>query len=117
TLPHLAPLLETLQRQGQLERDQKQSQGQSQNQSQAMSRQNPEALEAGLLAAIFDPQHNGSLRQLVGHLQRIAMFVRDRTSNDLWRAANQLGDLLATAPQEKILLAADALGLLNQTLL
>ena len=45
------------------------------------------------------------------------MFVRDRTSNDLWRAANQLGDLLANAPQEKILLAADALGILNQTLL
>ena len=82
-----------------------------------MSRQNPEALEAGLLSAIFEPQHDGSVRQLVGHLQRIAMFVRDRTSNDLWRAANQLGDLLANAPQEKILLAADALGILNQTLL
>ncbi len=115
TLPHLAPLLETLERQGQLPHRQKQNQGQSQ--SQSMSRQNPEALEAGLLAAIFDPQRDGSLRQLVGHLQRIAMFVRDRTSNDLWRAANQLGDLLASAPQEKILLAADALGILNQSLL
>ena len=113
TLPQLAPLLETLEQQGQLDRQQKQSQ----SQSQSMSRQNPEALEAGLLAAIFDPQHNGSLRQLVGHLQRIAMFVRDRTSNDLWRAANQLGDLLANAPQEEILLAADALGILNQMLL
>ena len=116
SLPHLAPLLETLERQGQLTGDQSQEQTQS-GQSQSMSRQNPEALEAGLLAAIFDPQRDGSVRQLVGHLQRIAMFVRDRTSNDLWRAANQLGDLLANAPQEKILLAADALGILNQTLL
>ena len=115
TLPHLAPLLETLELQGQLTR--RQNPGQSQSQSQSMSRQNPESLEAGLFAAIFDPQRDGSLRQLVGHLQRIAMFVRDRTSNDLWRAANQLGDLIATAPQEKILLAGDALGILNQSLL
>jgi len=115
-LPHLTPLLETLERQGQLTGHHSQKQSQ-QTQSQSMSRQNPEALEAGLLAAIFDPQRDGSLRQLVGHLQRIAMFVRDRTSNDLWRAANQLGDLLANAPQEKILLAADALGILNQSLL
>ncbi len=115
-LPHLAPLLETLEQQGQLTGHQSQKQSQP-GQSQSMSRQNPEALEAGLLSAIFEPQHDGSVRQLVGHLQRIAMFVRDRTSNDLWRAANQLGDLLANAPQEKILLAADALGILNQTLL
>jgi uncharacterized alpha-E superfamily protein len=112
-LPHLAPLLETLERQGQLAGQQ----SQSQSQGQSISRQNPEALEAALLAAIFDPQRDGSLWQLVGHLQRIAMFVRDRTSNDLWRAANHLGDLLASAPREKILLAADALGILNQTLL
>jgi uncharacterized circularly permuted ATP-grasp superfamily protein/uncharacterized alpha-E superfamily protein len=115
-LPHLAPLLETLTKQGQLRGHHSQKQS-SQSQSQTLSRNNPEALEAGLLAAIFDPQRNGSVRQLVGHLQRIAMFVRDRTSNDLWRAANQLGDLLANAPKEKILLAADALGILNQALL
>ncbi len=114
-LPQLLPVLETLEKQGQLHTGQKQSQGKSQFQSQ--SRRNPEALEAALLSAIFDPQHDGSLRQLTGHLQRIAMFVRDRTSNDLWRAANQLGDLLATPPAENILLAADALGILNQTLL
>jgi uncharacterized circularly permuted ATP-grasp superfamily protein/uncharacterized alpha-E superfamily protein len=119
TLPHLAPLLETLAQQGQLagHQSQKQSSGSGQSQSQFLLRQNPEALEAELLAAIFDLEHNGSLRQIVSHLQRIAMFVRDRTSNDLWRAANQLGDLLAEAPQEKILLAADALGVLNHALL
>jgi uncharacterized circularly permuted ATP-grasp superfamily protein/uncharacterized alpha-E superfamily protein len=106
-LPHVAPLLETLERQGQL----------SGTGARRERRQNPEALEAELLGAVFDPGHAGSLRQLTGHLQRIAMFVRDRTSNDLWRAANQLGDLLSNLPEEKILLAADALGVLNQTLL
>jgi len=119
TLPHLAPLLRTLEKQGQLAGSQKQNQraNQVQNQSQTLSQQNPEALEAELLAAIFHPDQDGSLRQNVAHLQRIAMFVRDRTSNDLWRAANQVGDLLANAPKEKILLAADALGVLNQALL
>ena len=119
SLPHLEPLLETLEQQGQLKGSQRQtqSQGRNQSQNQSISRSNPEALEAGLLGAIFDPNHAGSLRQLVGQLQRIAMFVRDRTSNDLWRAANQLGDMLSKAPADNILLAADALGVLNQTLL
>ena len=119
SLPHLEPLLETLEQQGQLKGSQRQtqSQGRNQSQNQSISRSNPEALEAGLLGAIFDPNHTGSLRQLVGQLQRIAMFVRDRTSNDLWRAANQLGDMLSKAPADNILLAADALGVLNQTLL
>lgn len=106
-LPHVAPLLDALERQGQL----------AGPKLKPELRHNPEVLEAELLGAIFDPRHDGSLRQLAGHLQRIAMFVRDRTSNDLWRAANQLGDLLSKAPDEKILLAADALGILNQTLL
>jgi uncharacterized circularly permuted ATP-grasp superfamily protein/uncharacterized alpha-E superfamily protein len=105
-LPHIAPLLDTLVQQGQLP-------GQDKNPE---LRQNAEALEAGLLAAVFDPAIPGSLRQTVSHLQRIAMFVRDRTSNDLWRAANQLGDLLA-APRQQVVLAADALEVLNQSLL
>jgi uncharacterized alpha-E superfamily protein len=117
SLPYLMPLLETLRKQGQLQRTQSQSQEQGQSQFQSQSHQNPEALEAELLAAVFDLQHDGSLRQLTGHLQRIAMFVRDRTSSDLWRAADQLGDLLADVPPGKVLLAADALGILNQTLL
>jgi uncharacterized circularly permuted ATP-grasp superfamily protein/uncharacterized alpha-E superfamily protein len=117
SLPYLLPLLETLKKQGQLQHIQNQAQGQGQSQFQSQSRQNPEALEAELLAAVFDLQHDGSLRQLTGHLQRIAMFVRDRTSSDLWRAADQLGDLLANVPPGKVLLAADALGILNQTLL
>jgi uncharacterized alpha-E superfamily protein len=107
TQPHVAPLLQTLERAGQLPTPERQPE----------LRQNPEALEAALLSAIFSAQHDGSLRQLTGHLQRIAMFVRDRTSNDLWRAANVLGDLLSNASRKKIVLAADALGTLNQTLL
>ena len=106
TQPHVAPLLQTLERQGQLASAERRPE----------LRQNPEALEAELLSAIFSPQHEGSLRQLTGHLQRIAMFVRDRTSNDLWRAANLLGDLLSAASRKKIVLSADALGTLNQTL-
>jgi uncharacterized alpha-E superfamily protein len=33
---------------------------------------------------------------IVDHLQRLAMFVRDRTSNDMWRVLSQLNDRLAT---------------------
>jgi uncharacterized alpha-E superfamily protein len=45
------------------------------------------------------------------------MFIRDRTSNDLWRALNQLGVPLARVPDGPVLLAADALEVLNQTIL
>ncbi len=121
SLPHIAPLIASLEKRGQLisgqGQSQSQGQGQGQSQTQFHSRQNAEALEAELLEAVFNPQHPGSLRQLTGQLQRIAGFVRDRTSSDLWRAADQLGDLLANAPEQKIMLAADALGILNQTLL
>ncbi len=120
-LPHLAPLLETLEAQGQMAHSLRSSLSQSQSQGAgqrpSMSWKTPEALEAELLAAIFAPDQDGSLRHSIGHLQRLAMFVRDRTSNDLWRAANQLDDLLTDALPEKFLLAADALGVLNQTLL
>jgi uncharacterized circularly permuted ATP-grasp superfamily protein/uncharacterized alpha-E superfamily protein len=107
TRPFFTPLLETLELQGQL----------SPSHEKSELRQNPEALEADLLAAIFDAKRDNSLRRIVGHLQRLAMFVRDRTSNDLWRALNQLGDALSVTPENKVLLAGDALGILNQTLL
>jgi uncharacterized circularly permuted ATP-grasp superfamily protein/uncharacterized alpha-E superfamily protein len=118
-LPHLTPLLETLERQGQLpaSKKQTQSQGQGQTQSQVSARQNSEALEAELLAAIFDPERSGSLCRIAENLERLAMFIRDRTSSDLWRALSQLGDRLAKPPEGGVLLAADALVVLNQTLL
>lgn len=83
--PALAPLLRTLEIQGQLPAildDPELS-------------QNPEAFEAELLAAIFDPDQAGSLCGIVANLFRLASQVRDRTSYDLWRVISKLNDRLA----------------------
>jgi uncharacterized alpha-E superfamily protein len=106
-MPLLAPLLQTLEAQGQLP-------GIS---SKPELRQNPEAFEAELLAAIFDPARSGSLRQTADHLQRLAMLVRDRTSNDMWRALSRLNDRLAMPTTSLVMLAGDAMGVLSETLL
>jgi uncharacterized alpha-E superfamily protein len=45
------------------------------------------------------------------------MLVRDRTSNDMWRVLSQIDDRLASPPPRLIMLAGDAVGVLNQTLL
>jgi uncharacterized circularly permuted ATP-grasp superfamily protein/uncharacterized alpha-E superfamily protein len=108
SLPLLAPLLQTLETQGQL--------------LPGISARpelwgNAEAFEAELLAAIFDPARPGSLRQTAEQLQRLAMLVRDRTSNDMWRVLSQIDDRLATLPPKLVMLAGDAVGVLNQTLL
>jgi uncharacterized alpha-E superfamily protein len=105
--PLLAPLLQTLETQGQLP-------GIS---SKPELWANAEAFEAELLAAIFDPARAGSLRQTAEQLQRLAMLVRDRTSNDMWRVLSQIDDRLATPPPRQVMLAGDAVGVLNQTLL
>jgi len=106
-LPMLAPLLQTLEIQGQLP-------GIS---AKPELWANAEAFEAELLAAIFDPERSGSLRQTAEQLQRLAMLVRDRTSNDMWRVLSQIDDRLATPPPKLVMLAGDAVGVLNQTLL
>jgi uncharacterized alpha-E superfamily protein len=106
-LPLLAPLLQTLETQGQLPGDWQKPE----------FSENAEAFEAELLAAIFDDTRHGSLRQIVDRLQMLAMFVRDRTSNDMWRGLNQLNDRLAAPAAGAVLLAGDAVGVLNQTLL
>ena len=105
-------------------------------------RQNAEAFEAELLAAIFDPSRAGSLRQTADQLQRLATLVRDRTSNDMWRALTRLNDRLESggdasspihlkgkrdegvaaticdgASPPPVVLAGDATGVLNETLL
>jgi uncharacterized alpha-E superfamily protein len=85
TLPELSPLLQTLEVQGQLP-------GILENPE---LRQNPEAFEAELLAAIFDPARPGSLHSTIGNLYRLAAQVRDRTSTDLWRVISKLNDHLA----------------------
>ena len=45
------------------------------------------------------------------------MFVRDRTSNDMWRVLSGLNERLATPATSLVLLAGDASGVLNETLL
>jgi len=103
----VAPLLRTLELQGQLP---------------AFSvrpelRLNAEAFEAELMAAIFDPGRSGSLRHTADQLQRLAMHVRDRTSNDMWRALSTLNDRLAAPSRKLVMLGGDATGILNDTLM
>ncbi len=105
--PLLGPLLQTLHVQGQVPRILEKPE----------IRQNPEALEAELLAAIFDPERGGSLRDSVEQLYRLAMLVRDRTSHDMWRALNQLHQRLMEPSAGPVVLAGDAAGVLNQVLL
>jgi uncharacterized alpha-E superfamily protein len=50
-------------------------------------------------------------------MQRLAMLVRDRTSNDLWRVLAQLGEVIEPPDPAAPRLVADANGVLNQTLL
>jgi uncharacterized circularly permuted ATP-grasp superfamily protein/uncharacterized alpha-E superfamily protein len=106
-LPLLGPLLRALEAQGQLEH----------STDTPELHQNSEMLEADLLAAIFDPTRPGSLRDIANNLQGLAMLVRDRTSNDLWRVLSQLDDRLAMPTASLVMLAGDAVAILNQTLL
>ncbi len=106
-LPILEPLLSTLELQGLL----------APPSAKPELRQNPEALEAELLSAIFDPLRDGSLRSVSEQLLRLGMLVRDRTSTDLWRVVSQLAQRLETPPTGGVMLAGDALGVLSQTLL
>src|SRR6266516_6769323 len=80
-------------------------------------RHNLEALEAELLAAIFERTRVGSLRYLADQLQQLAMILRHRTSSDLWRTLSQLDDRLARSASDGALLAGEAVGIINQTLL
>jgi len=102
----VAPLLQTLERQGQL----------PDLSARPELWQNAEAFEAELLAAIFDHTRPGSLRSTADQLQRLGILVRDRTSSDMWRALSKLNDRLAPPPK-KLLLASDAMATLNEALL
>lgn len=106
-LPLLGPLLQTLETRGQLP-------GMA---AKPEPRPSAEAFEAELLAAIFDSARPGSLHQTADQLQRLAMLVRDRTSNDMWRVVSQINDRLAAPPTSRVMLAGDAVGVLSQTLL
>jgi uncharacterized circularly permuted ATP-grasp superfamily protein/uncharacterized alpha-E superfamily protein len=107
TMPLLAPLLRTLEVQGQLPGVMKKTE----------LLQNPESFEAELLVAIFDPSNAGSLCNTVDHLFRVAVQVRDRTSTDMWRVINRLNDRLSTPASSLVMLAGDAVAVLNETLL
>jgi uncharacterized circularly permuted ATP-grasp superfamily protein/uncharacterized alpha-E superfamily protein len=77
----------------------------------------PETTEAELLKTIYEPKRRGSLREIALELQRLAILVRDRTSNDLWRVLAELGELLTRSNDNAPPTIGDAIGVLNQTLL
>ena len=77
----------------------------------------PPVSESDLWAVVFDPELSGSLRATADSLQRLGMFLRERTSNDLWQVLSTLAEKLATPAATLGELAGDAVGLLNQTLL
>jgi uncharacterized circularly permuted ATP-grasp superfamily protein/uncharacterized alpha-E superfamily protein len=105
-MPLFSPLLQTLQVLGQLP-------GLTEK---AELRQNPEAFEAELLAAIFDPARSGSLRSSVEHLFRLEVQVRDRTSHDMWRTISRLNNQMSAPMSSLVMLAGDAVSVLNETL-
>jgi uncharacterized alpha-E superfamily protein len=70
-----------------------------------------------LLAAVYDPTRPGSLRDLGERVEQIAMLVRDRTSNDVWRALSELDNAVTPAPDGPPALAADAVGATNRVLM
>jgi uncharacterized alpha-E superfamily protein len=102
-MPLLAPLLRTMELQGQLLPE--------------WPTHNAEALEADLMGAIFDPTRACSLRNLADRLEHLAMLVRDRTSNDVWRVLSQLDECLTLPGEGRMLLAGEAIAVLNRLLM
>ena len=74
-----------------------------------------EALEGDFLEAIYNETRPGSLRNIASRVCRLAMLVRDRTSNDLWRALSQLEESVSTEMLSWS--AGEAIGLLNRVLM
>ena len=103
----LEPMLQTLEAQDQLPI----------GRTITLLKSNTEALEAELLSLILDEQRTGSLCAIAEQLQRLGMQVRDRTSNDFWRAVSVLGDTIQHAAKSQEFLISDGIVLLNQVLL
>jgi uncharacterized circularly permuted ATP-grasp superfamily protein/uncharacterized alpha-E superfamily protein len=73
-------------------------------------------LERGLLSAIFGLEWPGSLRSTAEYLQLLAIFLRERTSNDLWQVLRSLAERLAMPASTLGMFSGDAVGVLNQAL-
>jgi uncharacterized circularly permuted ATP-grasp superfamily protein/uncharacterized alpha-E superfamily protein len=97
-LPPLTPILQTLKIKGHRDMD-------------------ATTLETSLLAAIFDLEQPVSLRATAESLQRLAVFLRERTSNDLWQVLSTMAERLAMPASTLGMLAGDAISVVNQTLL
>ncbi len=102
-LQQLLPLLKTLEAQDQIPA------------GSASTERSVEALEGDFIEALCSTKRPGSLRQLAARVVRLAMLVRDRTSNDVWRALSQLEE--AVCVEMSAWSAGEAIGLLNRVLL
>jgi len=102
-LEQLLPLLRTLEAQDQIPV------------GAASEERSVEELEADFMEALYSSARPASLRSLSARVVRLAMLVRDRTSNDLWRALSQLEEALAGEMTSWS--AGEAIGLLNRVLL
>lgn len=97
----LAPLLRTLEIQEQIPpRESRDGDG-------------AEGMGRDFAEAFWNPQRSGSLRALSQKLVHLAMLVRDRTSNDVWRALSGVEAVLA----EQEWSVGEAIGILNRVLL
>jgi uncharacterized circularly permuted ATP-grasp superfamily protein/uncharacterized alpha-E superfamily protein len=74
-----------------------------------------EELESDFLEALYSEARSGSLRNLADRVVQLAMLVRDRTSNDVWRALSQLE--VAMAEEAKTWSPGEAIALLNRVLM
>ncbi|MEI6871401.1 MAG: circularly permuted type 2 ATP-grasp protein [Verrucomicrobiota bacterium] len=102
-LEQLLPLLRTLEAQDQIP------------QGAATAEQSVEALEADFMEALYSTERPACLRSLSARVVRLAMLVRDRTSNDLWRVLSQLEETVVVPMASWS--AGEAIGLLNRVLL
>jgi uncharacterized circularly permuted ATP-grasp superfamily protein/uncharacterized alpha-E superfamily protein len=100
--PLLQPLLDTLKRQGQIP---------------AKRGKTAEAIEALLVGAVYDPKEPASLRSLTERVEQLAMQVRDRTSNDVWRALSSLMPAVTRDENAPPPMAAHAIVSINQLIL
>jgi uncharacterized alpha-E superfamily protein len=74
-------------------------------------------LEAALLAAVYDSTNSGSLRMLADKAEELAMLVRDRTSNDVWRALSGFNECVSSPLNAPDPLPSDAIVGINKLLL